>query len=93
MAETERPEPGPPDSKARGRGRRGSGRNRQLRLRLGGVAALVLVGLVFVIQNSAAAEIRLGWWSVRMPLVFVLVAMIALGVGLDRLWMWRRHRN
>jgi len=54
---------------------------------------LAVVGLVFVLQNTSGTEIRLLWWSVRLPLVFVLVAMIALGVGLDRLWTWRRGRR
>lgn len=63
------------------------------RLKIAGIGALVLVGLVFVVQNSTTTEIRLLWWSVKMPLVFVLVAMIALGVGLDRLWVWRHRRT
>jgi uncharacterized integral membrane protein len=54
---------------------------------------LALLGLVLVIQNSGNAEVRLLWWSVRMPLVFLLLAMVALGVGLDRAWLWRRRRR
>ena len=63
------------------------------RLKIVGIGALVLVGLVFVVQNSGTTQIALLWWSVQMPLVFVLVAMIALGVGLDRLWVWRHRRT
>jgi len=70
-----------------------TGRVWQRRLRLAGFGALALLGLVFVLQNSASTQIRLGWWSLRMPLVFALLAMVALGVGLDRLWMWRRNRR
>jgi uncharacterized integral membrane protein len=59
--------------------------------KLGGFGAAALLGLVLVIQNSGNAEVGLLWWSVRMPLVFLLLAMVALGVGLDRAWQWRRR--
>jgi len=75
---------------ARGSGARGVGSQRA---RFVGLGVLAVVGLVFVLQNTSGTEIRLLWWSVRLPLVFVLVAMIALGVGLDRLWTWRRGRR
>jgi uncharacterized integral membrane protein len=71
----------------------GLGNGRGRRARLAGLGVLALVGLVFVVQNRTGTEIRLLWWSLRMPLVFVLVAMIALGVGLDRLWVWLRSRK
>jgi len=85
----------PQPERGSGSGRRtgglGSGRGR--RARLAGLGVLALVALVFVVQNRTGTEIRLLWWSLRMPLVFVLVAMIALGVGLDRLWVWLRSRR
>jgi hypothetical protein len=71
----------------------GLGNGRGRRARLAGLGVLAVVGLVFVVQNRTGTEIRLLWLSLRMPLVFVLVAMIALGVGLDRLWVWLRSRK
>ncbi len=90
MANSPGPAPGSPGGSGPGPV---AGRERQRQVRLAGIGALGVVGLVFVIQNGQATEIRLLWWSVRMPLVFVLVAMTALGVGLDRLWVWRRRRR
>lgn len=66
---------------------------RRRQLKIAGFGALALLGLIFVVQNSASTEIRLLWWSVRMPQVFALLAMIGLGIGLDRAWQWRRRRR
>ncbi len=71
----------------------GHGSLQTSRYKLAGIGALALLGVVFVIQNSEMTEISLLWWSVRMPLVFVLVAMVALGVGLDRTRVWRRNHR
>jgi uncharacterized integral membrane protein len=80
-----------PERAEAGRDEPRSARERQLRL--GGSAALAVLALVFVIQNSGTTEITLLWWSVRMPLFIVLLAMIGAGVGLDRAWIWRRNRR
>ena len=66
---------------------------RARQLKFAGFGVLGILGLVFVVQNSESTKIQLIFWSVRMPLVFVLVAMIALGIGLDRAWLWRRRRR
>jgi uncharacterized integral membrane protein len=54
---------------------------------------LALLGLVLVVQNSGNAEVHVLWFSIRMPLVFFLVAMVLIGVGLDRAWTWRQRRR
>jgi uncharacterized integral membrane protein len=69
------------------------GVDRKRQVRLGVIGALAILGLVLVVQNSVTTEVSILWWSVRMPLFFLLVAMVALGVGLDRLWSWRRGRK
>jgi len=73
-----------------GSGARRAGRRRA---RLAGITVLGVVGLVFVVQNITGTEVGLLWWSLRLPLVTVLVALIALGAGLDRLWTRRRGRT
>jgi uncharacterized integral membrane protein len=77
VSQGDRPEGGPPDR-----------RPRTVLIAIGAV-----VGLLFVVQNSGAAEVNLLWFTVRMPLIFVLVAMVALGIGLDRAWLWRQRRR
>jgi uncharacterized integral membrane protein len=62
-------------------------------LKLGGIGVLALVGLVLVIQNSGETTVNLLFWSVRMPLVFLLVVIAAIGAGLDRAWSWRRRQR
>jgi uncharacterized integral membrane protein len=90
VSDAAKPESGPSSASAGGPGRQGLLANRW---KLGALVALGLLGLVLVIQNSGNAEVGLLWWSVRMPLFFLLLAMVALGVGLDRAWQWRRRRR
>lgn len=62
-------------------------------LKLGGIGVLALLGLVLVIQNSGETTVNLLFWTVRMPLVFLLVLIAAIGAGLDRAWSWRRRQR
>jgi uncharacterized integral membrane protein len=57
------------------------------------VVALVVVGFVLVLQNSGTAEVNILWFDVRMPLVFLLLLMVLIGVALDRVWLSRQRRR
>jgi uncharacterized integral membrane protein len=54
--------------------------------------ALVL-GVLFIAQNLQTAHINFLWFDFRMSLIWVLLIMVALGVGLDRLLIWRSQRR
>ena len=58
-----------------------------------GVAALTVVGFVLVLQNSGTTEVNVLWFDVRMPLVFLLLLMVLVGVALDRVWLSRQRRS
>lgn len=62
-------------------------------VKLAGIGVLALLGLVLVIQNSGETTVNLLVWTVRMPLVFLLVLIAAIGAGLDRAWSWRRRQR
>ena len=57
------------------------------------VVALVVVGFVLVLQNSGNTQVNVLWFDVRMPLVFLLLAMVLVGVALDRVWISRQRRR
>jgi uncharacterized integral membrane protein len=57
------------------------------------VSGLSLLGFVLLVQNSTNTDVHVLWFTIRMPLVFLLVAMVLLGVGLDRAWLWRQRRR
>ena len=57
------------------------------------VLGLCLLGFVLLVQNSTNAEVHVLWFTIRMPLVFLLVVMVLLGAGLDRVWQWRQRRR
>jgi uncharacterized integral membrane protein len=63
----------------------------RVRAGLGGV--LAVLGVWFVIGNSETTRVQLFFWSVSVPLVWVLLAMVLLGVLIDRLVIWRRGRG
>jgi uncharacterized integral membrane protein len=78
----------------------GSGSRRPDRLGLRGrsgkfwaVVALAVVGFVLVLQNSGTTEVNVLWFDVRMPLVFLLLLMVLVGVALDRVWLSRQRRS
>ncbi len=52
-----------------------------------------MLGLVFVLQNSESTEVTVLWLDFRMPLFFVLLAMVALGFGLSEFSGWRKRRR
>jgi uncharacterized integral membrane protein len=66
---------------------------RRRRLRIAGFVVLGVVGLVFVLQNTGSTKISLLWLHVEMPLFLVLVAMVALGLGLGQFSDWRKRRR
>lgn len=70
------------------------------RTRLGGrstrfwlVTGLSLLGFVLLVQNSTNTPVRVLFWTVQMPLLFLLVGMVLLGVLVDRVWIWRQRRR
>jgi uncharacterized integral membrane protein len=78
----------------------GNGSRRSSRLGLAGrsgkfwaVVALAVVGFVLVLQNSGTTEVNVLWFDVRMPLVFLLLLMVLVGVALDRVWLSRQRRS
>jgi uncharacterized integral membrane protein len=57
------------------------------------LAASSVLGLVLLIQNSTDADVHVLWFTIRMPLVFLLAVMVLVGAALDRAWLWRRRRR
>lgn len=60
-------------------------------------AALALLAVVLVLQNSADTTIQVLGWTIQAPLFVVLVAAMMIGWGLGNLgthaWSWRRRRS
>lgn len=63
------------------------------RVRSGVGGVLAVLGIWFVVDNSETTRVQLFFWSVSVPLVWVLLAMVLLGVLIDRLVIWRRGRG
>jgi uncharacterized integral membrane protein len=57
------------------------------------VIGLSLLGFVLLVQNSTNTPVRVLIWTVQMPLLFLLVAMVLLGIAVDRVWIWRQRRR
>ncbi len=57
------------------------------------VLGLSLLGFVLLVQNSSNTDVHVLWFTIRMPLVFLLVAMVLVGAALDRAWQWRQRRR
>jgi len=70
-------------------GRRVAGRSTRFWV----VTGLSLLGFVLLVQNSTNTPVRVLFWTVQMPLLFLLVAMVLLGVLVDRVWIWRQRRR
>jgi uncharacterized integral membrane protein len=64
-------------------------RDRRVRLWAGGI--LALLGLIFVLQNTEQVSVQLLFWNVDIPLIWVLIAMVLLGVIITLLVQWRRR--
>jgi uncharacterized integral membrane protein len=62
-------------------------------LRFWVILALVVVGAILVLQNSETIEVKVLWFEIQMPLVFLLLAMVAVGAALDRAWQWRQNKR
>jgi uncharacterized integral membrane protein len=62
-------------------------------LRFWVIIALVVLGAILVLQNSQTIHVRVLWFEIQMPLVFLLLAMVAIGVALDRAWQWRQNKR
>jgi len=59
------------------------------------VIALVLLVLLvaFVLSNTRKVKVGFVFFDSRTPLIFVLIVTIAIGIIIDRLWIyWRRQR-
>lgn len=60
-------------------------------------AALALLAVVLVLQNSADTTIQVLGWTIQAPLFVVLAAAMLIGWGLGTLgtqaWSWRRRRS
>lgn len=60
-------------------------------------AALALLAIVLVLQNSADTTIQVLGWTIQAPLFVVLAAAMLIGWGLGTLgtqaWSWRRRRS
>jgi len=57
------------------------------------VTGLSLLGFVLLVQNSTNTPVRVLIWTVQMPLLFLLVGMVLLGIAVDRVWIWRQRRR
>ena len=79
----------PDRDEARARVRRIGGRSTRFWV----VSALSLLGFVLLVQNGTNTRVRVLLWDVQMPLLFLLLAMVLLGVLVDRVWLWRQRRR
>lgn len=66
--------------------------NREV-VRIVGIAALVLVFLLFALDNRHSVRVGFIVTDREPPLIWVLLATLAIGVVLGRLWSWRSRRS
>ena len=78
-------------SASEGRGRSPGLRGRSARFWT--LSGLTVLGAVVFLQNTGTTPVHVLVWDINMPLVFLLLAMVALGIGVDRLWLWRQRRQ
>ena len=62
-------------------------------LRTFAAGGLVVVALVFLLQNLATVEVRFLWWTLALPRAAVLVVLFALGFGAGWLIASLRRRR
>jgi uncharacterized integral membrane protein len=65
---------------------------------VGGVVALIVLGLllvVLIIQNAEAVEFSVLWWSAEVPLAALLLATAVISIAVAELVgvLWRRRRR
>jgi uncharacterized integral membrane protein len=61
-------------------------------VRLGVAAVLVIAAIAFVVDNFDKVKVGFVFKDASVPLIWVLLATLILGVILDRLWQYsRRH--
>ena len=59
---------------------------------IGLIAAALII--IFIVQNSKEADVRLLFWDGSMSIWIVIVISVALGIVLDRAIIWFvRHRK
>ncbi|MET0740405.1 MAG: LapA family protein [Candidatus Nanopelagicales bacterium] len=61
----------------------------RVRLWVGGI--LAILGLIFVVQNTEQVSVDFFFWSFDIALIWVLIAMVLLGVIITLLVQWRRR--
>jgi uncharacterized integral membrane protein len=61
--------------------------NRTEQVRQLALGALIAIAIVFALLNLHEVKVNLIFHSPRWPLLFVIVACIALGAAIDRLWI------
>ena len=67
------------------------GRSHTVRLVVFGILALLLI--VFVADNTRRVRVSFIFGDRDARLIYVLIVTAAIGVLLDRLWLWFRHRK
>jgi uncharacterized integral membrane protein len=67
------------------------GRRPVVRLVLFGILALLLIA--FVADNTRRVRVSFVFGDRDARLIYVLIVTAAIGVLLDRLWLWYRHRK
>jgi uncharacterized integral membrane protein len=61
--------------------------NRREQARLLGLGALIVLAALFALLNLDKVKVDLIFDSPRWPLIVVIVACLALGAAIDRLWI------
>jgi uncharacterized integral membrane protein len=57
------------------------------------VAALGLLALIFVFQNTATGKVRLLFWSIEAPAWVWLIGLFGIGVAVGSMFPWLRRRQ
>lgn len=68
-------------------------RSRTEQARLLALGALILLAIIFALLNLNSVKVHLIFGSPRWPLILVIVACLALGAGIDRLWIRYQARH
>jgi len=66
-------------------------RSHTARLVLFGVLAVLLIA--FILDNTRRVKVGFVFGDRDARLIYVLIVTAAIGVLLDRLWLWFRHRK
>jgi len=62
-------------------------------VRLVAILAVLIVVIALVLDNTKKVKIGYVFGDAETPLFFLILLTLALGVVLDRLWIWFRHRD